>query len=212
MTSCYSVRSHNVVVLVAAKLIYTDSSFRKNDNIHGCVGPMKLVLASLSNPALVLKWESESSVFSFGSLTPFGMHMHWLLTVKQRHVNPFTRNPAKLPCRQALHFKCTISYPCLVWMQHFWNIKPRGNTGRMTAAKPRRRTSSILLPTRRLLFLFCLFSLSISFIFPDEQGRHRKVHLQLYLCGGFFPPPLQNVFWQARKHPSIQSGLSESTG
>lgn len=48
-----------------------------------------------------------------------------------RHINPFTRNPAKLPCRQALHLKCTISYPCLVWMQHFSNIKPEGSTQRM---------------------------------------------------------------------------------
>lgn len=45
-----------------------------------------------------------------------------------RHINPFTRISAKLPCRQALHLKCTISYPCLVWMQHFSNIKPEGKT------------------------------------------------------------------------------------
>lgn len=41
-------------------------------------------------------------------------HAVWLLSVEQTRINPFTRRPAKLPCRQALHLKCTISYPCLV--------------------------------------------------------------------------------------------------
>lgn len=44
----------------------------------------------------------------------FGMHMRWHLSVEQTRINPFIRNAAKLPCRQALHLKCTISYPCLV--------------------------------------------------------------------------------------------------
>lgn len=51
-----------------------------------------------------------------------------------RHINPFTRISAKLPCRQALHLKCTISYPFLVWMQHFSNIKPEGSTQRMASS------------------------------------------------------------------------------
>lgn len=44
----------------------------------------------------------------------FGMHMRWNLSVEQTRINPFIRNAAKLPCGQALHLKCTISYPCLV--------------------------------------------------------------------------------------------------
>lgn len=77
------------------------------------------------------------------------MHIRWLLSVEQTRINPFTCNPAKLPCRQALHLKCTISYPCLVWMQHFWDIKPGGNTRRMAAATP-----YIVPPC-------CLFSVSV---------------------------------------------------
>lgn len=92
----------------------------------------------------------------------FGMHIHWLLSVEQTHINPFTCNPAKLPCRQALHLKCTISYPCLVSMQHFWDIKPGGNTRRMAAATP------YILPP---CCLFSVLSLSLArssllFIFP----------------------------------------------
>lgn len=64
----------------------------------------------------------------------FGMHI--CLSVEQTRINPFTCNSAKPPCGQALHLKCTISYPCLLSMQHFWAIKPGGNTRRMAAATP----------------------------------------------------------------------------
>lgn len=64
----------------------------------------------------------------------FGMHI--CLSVEQTRINPFTCNSAKPPCGQALHLKCTISYPCLLSMQHFWDIKPGGNTRRMAPATP----------------------------------------------------------------------------
>lgn len=72
----------------------------------------------LSSPAMLLRWKTEHVRFVFSLQVrrgmQFGMHMLWLLSVRQTRINPFIRSPAKLPCRQALHLKCTISYPCLV--------------------------------------------------------------------------------------------------
>lgn len=82
-----------------------------------------------------------------------------------RHTNPFTRNAAKLPCRQALHLKCTISYPCLVWMQHFSNIKPEGNTQRMASSTQCIVPPCCLFSALVSVFLFILiFSLLLMFV------------------------------------------------
>lgn len=128
----------------------------------------------------------------------FGMYMCWLLSVEQTRINPFIRNPAKLPCRQALHLKCTISYPCLVWMQHFWNIKPGGNTRRMAAATPYIVPPclfSALVLVSVSLFPFHSYFLSLFFLswyYPEMNWkvwvvawRGDEVRLQLCLYGGF---------------------------
>lgn len=143
----------------------------------------------------------------------FGMHIHWLLSVEQTRINPFTCNPAKLPCRQALHLKCTISYPCLVWMRHFWDINPRGNTRRMAAATPYIEPPCCLFSVSASvcvsLFPFILIAsafYSLPFISWDElesvsrrSGWGRAGSSQQYL------------FWQEHKHApwASWSGLRE---
>lgn len=110
---------------------------------------------ALTNPALPLRRGCNASRFDclvwFGGGMQFGMHI--CLSVEQTHRNPFTCNSAKLACGQALHLKCTISYPCLLSMQHFWDINHEGNPRRMAVATP------YTLPP------CCLFSVLVFFFF-----------------------------------------------
>ena len=122
----------------------------------------------------------------------FGMHVRWLFSAEQTRINPFTCNPAKLPCGQALHSKCTISYPCLVSMQHFWDIEPGGNTQRMASATPH-STSSLfilrLLSRSPLLFLFPLhFSLSFLSILRwtgTRESGGRRICSRVFIEASF---------------------------
>lgn len=156
----------------------------------------------------------------------FGMHIRWLLSVEQTRINPFTCNPAKLPCRQALHFKCTISYPCLVWMQHFWDIRPGGNARRMAAATP-----YIVPPCCLELFVvsvvvfpfILIFSPFSLFLIHPEMNCKCESSLWGGRDGGWGASAvvslwrlhsLQYVFWQEHKHApwASWSGLREWMG
>lgn len=148
-----------------------------------------------------------------------GMHICWLPSVEQTHLNPFTCNSAKLPCGQALHLKCTISYPCLVSMQHFSDIKPGGDTRRMAAATPYIVPSCCFFTVFILVSVsfFPFYSSSSPFISPllyilrwieKCESSPGRVRLQLCLYGGLI------VYWQEHKHAcrAPWSGLRESMG
>lgn len=154
------------------------------------------------------------------------MHIRWLLSVEQTRINPFTCNPARLPRRQALHLKCTISYPCLVWMQHFWDSKPGGNTRRMAAATPYivppySLSWSPSLSRFSLLFLFSLL-FSLSLVYPEMNWKVwvDTWRVVVVVVGGWDASAVvsvwrlhspQYVFWQECKHAprASWSGLRE---
>lgn len=154
--------------------------------------------------------------------------MCWLLSAEQTRINPFTRNPAKLPCRQALHLKCTISYPCLVWMQHFWNIRPGGNTHRKAAATPYIVPPRCFSPSCSLssppphplsLPFILIFASFFCFFLPILRwtvSRHLEEGERGWGASVVVPSwslhSLQYVFWQQYKHalPEFpRSGLRE---
>ncbi len=147
----------------------------------------------------------------------FGTHIRWLFSVEQTRINPFTCNPAKLPCRQALHLKCTISYPCLVSMQHFWDIKPGGNT---TEWQQGPHTLCLLVVClTRSLSLSCFFLLSyLLWLFSSLSSlswvelKRVSCHLDASAVVSLWRlHSLHYLFWQKHKHAlgAAWSGLRE---
>lgn len=161
-----------------------------------------------TNPALPLRRGCNASRFDclvwFSGGMQFGTHI--CLCVEQTRRNPFTCNSAKLPRGQALHLKCTISYPCLLSMQHFWDINPEGEPQENGSGDPHTLCLPVVYSLSSSFFFFPVFTL----VYPGVNWKVRVVTWE----GASAFVSFYGVFiecWQGHKHAcrAPRSGLRE---